>query len=179
MKVALLVVVWLLVAVTDGTLTRWNGEKTLSAWLVGSVAVAVDVAELEERRVFVVTYNVSGDVALAGRFAEHDVLDVRFNQSQPQGFWIELKRESECRTVATTGQFVSLSVEGKRRRMDLTKYCASKLAPSHMEVKFESCELQVRLWYAAMWHTVHLTRDPPCTIATREEQEEAEDSEEL
>ncbi len=179
MRVLCLLVVVAAAAVVP---VRWRGEKTLSAWLVGSVEVAVNVTQLDterERRHFALFYNVSGDVALVGRLAEHDELDVRFNETQPEGVWVALKQESECSTVATTGQFASLSVVGKRRRMDLAKYCGSKLAPSHLEIMFGSCELQVRLWYAAMWHTVRLTRDPPCTVATSEEEDEAEESGEL
>ncbi len=114
-------------------------------------------------------------MALYGRFAEHDELEVMFNRTQPEAEWVALRRNSECSTVAATGQFASLSVSGKRRRMDLAKYCASKAAPSHLEVMFGPCEVRVRLWYAAMWHTVTLERDPPCAVATSEEEQEAED----
>ncbi len=64
---------------------HWKGEKTLGAWLVGDVAVAINATELEPKRHFNVSYSATGWIRLLGSFAETDILDVRFNSDIEEG----------------------------------------------------------------------------------------------
>ena len=64
--------------------------------------------------------------------------------------------------MSQTGQFATFTIRGARRPLDPERYCASRLAPSHAELKLEECEVRLRVSYAGMWHAVELQRDPPC-----------------
>jgi hypothetical protein len=162
MRLGGLVVLVCVLACGASDARRWKGEKTLSAWLVGDVAVNINATELVARRHFVVSFSVAGWVRVAGSFDESDSLDVRFNDELKEGEWVALRQEHECSATQATGAFTSFSITGTRKRFDPRRYCQSSVAPSHAEIMLGECAVRLRVSYLGMWHTVELTRDPPC-----------------